>query len=1032
MKRKHVYFVLFILFFTTGLHAQKQISGNVTSSNNDPLPGVSIVIKGTTTGVSTDFDGNYKLSNVTDNTTLIFSFLGFTTKEVLVGNQSTLNVVLEEDITSLDDVVVVGYGTKKKTEVISSVSQIKGKDLKESPATNYATSLAGRVPGLFINQRSSDPGSEILDISIRGRGTFDSDTTDDINPNAVLIVVDGVVGRDGLSRLDPQDIESISVLKDASASIYGARAANGVILVTTKRGREGKPIINFNTNYSVSSPTSLVKGATPYNYARQVNAMRVRDGQPVLFSQTELDAYKSGTVSGIDFWKELFDHEASQERHNLSVSGGSSNVRYFTSLGIAKQDAIVNFDKVTNFEQYNVRSNLDVDINKNLTVGLDLAGRLENIASPPYMFQTVDNASKIIPINDQYRVDGEFIRLLDNRGNPFSYIDEHAGKVDRKKTLFNGTIKLNYKFPFLEGLSFNSWGAVDYIQNYVNTFSNDPLQYILETDGSLTPNNLGLDVSVKDEYFRQRSITYFSKLAFERTYGIHSVGAFIAYEENRTTNNGNTLFRRGGLISSDLPYLSQGDPNTQTTTSSLGELARQAYIGKLSYDYDKKYLAEFGFRYDGSYIFSEGNRFGFFPYTSAGWVLSKEKFLENNGTISLLKLRGTWGITGNDRVSPFQYLQRFKNPTQGGGVFYLSPNASNNSAIPLENNNLVILSPTGVDPNPNITWETETSWDIGFELGLLSNKINLEVSYFSEKREDILAPRDVTIPSYTGLNPPSENIGKTKNSGIEAIANYKANVGKFALNIGGNISYAKNELVFNDAPEAEELYQDLQGHPIGSKLVYNAIGIYRTQDDLDKYPTGSLRPNAEIGDLIYADTNGDGDITTADRIILEESSTPTVQYGINLGVTYENFELSTFWQGQSGSVLQIASFLSEGTSSANYFAANAWTPDTPNASLPAVGGTKSSLNGYSSYNNNYFTYDTNFLRLKNLQIAYSLPQSVLKSTGIKSCRIYLSGSNLITFSKFNDLDFADVEQTTGLGYNRPLRKLYNLGLDISF
>ncbi|QLC65972.1 TonB-dependent receptor [Flavobacterium sp. LPB0248] len=1026
MKKKYCKLILIVVlfFFASSMFGQKQIKGKVISKSNVPVAGVSILVKGTVNEVSSDFDGNFVLSNVSDKDVVLFSFVGFKPKEVLVGNLTTINVSLEEDVMSLADVVVVGYGAKKKSEVISSVAKIKGDEVKTSPAANYATSLAGRLPGLFINQRSSDPGQENLDILIRGRGTF--------GDNSVLIVIDGVVGRDGLSRLDPQDVESISVLKDASASIYGARAANGVILVTTKRGKEGKPIINFNTNYSVSAPTTLVKGATPYNYARQVNAMRVRDGQSELYSQAELDAFQSGSFKGIDFWDELFNHQSSQQRHNLTISGGSKNMRYFTSLGSTNQDPIVNFDKVTNFKQYNVRSNLDVDISDNLTVGMDIAGRFENVVAPPYMFEAVDNTSKTMPTNEQYIVDDKFIRLLDNQPNPFAYIQQQAGKVDKENTLFNGTLKLNYKFPFLKGLSFNTWGAVDYIQNYVNTFNNDPIQYILESDGTLTPDKLGLDVSVKEEYFRQRSLTYFAKLAFERSFEDHSVSAFIGYEENRTKNNGNVLSRRGGLISEDLPYLSQGDPNTQTADSALGESARQAYIGRVTYDYDKKYLAEFGMRYDGSYIFPAGQRFGFFPYTSAGWVVSKENFFKDNNTISLLKLRGTWGITGNDRVQPFQYLQRFQNPTQGGGVFYLDPNATNNSAIPLEGTNLIILTPAGVDPNPNITWETKKSWDLGFELGLLSNKINLEVSYFSEKRESILAPRNVTIPTYTGLNPPYENIGKTKNHGVEAIASYRTKIGELNLNLGGNISYAKNELVFNDAPKPEEPYQDLQGHPIGSSLVYNAVGIYRTQEDLNKYPSIPLRPNARIGDLIYADTNGDGQITTADRIVMEKSSIPTIQYGFNLGFNYKNFEFTSFWQGQSGSALQIASFLNQGISSADYFAANAWTPDTPNGSLPAIGGTKSELNGYTSYANNYFTYNTNFLRLKTLQLAYNIPKEALKSSFIKNCRIYTSGSNLLTFSKFNNLNFADPEQTEGLGYGRPLQKLYNLGLDISF
>ena len=1017
-KRYLMSLVLFLMI--TSLWAQKSISGLVTSKDG-PLPGVSVIVKGSTHGVSTDFDGKYTIDNITEEDILQFSYIGFKTIEQVVGNQTVINVTLQEDATGLDEVVVVGYGTKKRAELTSSIAQVKGVEIKESPAVNYATSLSGRLPGLFINQRTSDPGQEDLNILIRGRGTF--------GDNSVLVVVDGVVGRDGLSRLDPQDIESISVLKDASASVYGARAANGVILVTTKRGLKGKPVITLNSSTSISTPTTIAKGATPYNYARQVNAIRLRNGQQELYSSTDLQQFQSGNFNGIDFWNELFDKTSFEQRHNLSVRGGAENVSYFTSLGIVKQGPIVNDDKITDFKQYNVRSNLDFNVNESLTVGLDLAGRLEDVQSPPYMFQAVDRASKVIPLNEAYEVDGKYLRLINGQENPFVYLQKQAGDVSRKNTLFNGTIKLNYDLPFLKGLSIGTWAALDYTQNYVNTFNNNPLQYILNDDGSLIENRLGLDVLVSDEYFKQSSLTYNAKIAYKNTFGLNNIETFIAYEQNKTNNNANFLSRRNGLISEDLPYLSQGDPETQIANSALGELARQAYIGRLSYDYDAKYLTSFGFRYDGSYIFPKGKRFGFFPYASAGWVVTKEKFLENNKTLSFLKLRGTWGITGNDRVNPFQYLQRFQNPDQGGGIFYLSPNADNNSAIPLGNSNQIILSPTGVDPNPNITWETATSWDVGIETRLFSDKASLELTYFSENRDDILAKRNVTIPSYTGLNPPNENIGKTKNHGIEATLGYNMDIGEVKLDINGNISYAQNELVFNDAPEPEETYQELQGHPIGSKLVYNAIGIYRSQSDLDTYPS---RPGTEVGDLIYADTNGDGQITTADRIIMEKSDIPTTQYGISLRGTYKNFELSTFWQGQSGSVLSIASFLDEGTSSADYFAQNAWTPDTPNSKLPAIGGTKTTLNGYASYENNFFTYNTSFLRLKNVQLAYNLPENLINKIGVKNCRVYVSGYNLLTFSNFNDLNFADVEQTTGLGYNRPLRKLYNLGIELSF
>lgn len=1017
-------FMMFFVFCCTSfsLFGQKKVSG-VVSSNEGPLFGVTVIVKGTKKGVSTNFNGEYTIDSLNDNDVLQFSYIGFQSMSKVVGNQSTIDILLKEDATQLEEAIVIGYGTKKRAELTSSVAQVKGEEIKRSPAVNYASSLAGRLPGLFINQRTSDPGDESVEILIRGKGTFGN--------NAALVVVDGVVGRDGLDRLDPQDIESVSVVKDASASVYGARAANGVILVTTKRGVQGKPIFSYRTSLTIASPTRVVEGATPYNFAVQSNAIRERNGRAVMYTPDELQNFKSGAARGIDFWKELFDKTSVEKRHNLSLRGGSESVSYFTSLGVVNQGAILNRDDVTDFSQYNVRSNIDISPNKDFTVGLDLAGRLEEVETPRYLFQVVDNASKIIPVYEFYEIDDKYIRL-ENQENPFAFLQKHAGDTSRRNTLFNGTLKLDYALPFLEGLSISTWGAVDYRQNHSNTFSNDPRQYILNADGSLTEGKLGLDRKVEDQWYKLVTTTYNARLGYKNSFGLHNVESFVAYEQSETKITASTLSRRGGFISEDLPYLSQGDPATEFTASSLGDQARQAYIGRLSYDYDGKYLASFGFRYDGSYIFSHVDRqqFGFFPYASAGWVLTKEGFLENSKTINFLKLRGSWGITGNDLILPFQYLQRFANPEQNDSTIWnLGPNASNNSAIPIGGTNQIILSPTGRDPNPLVTWETKTSWDLGLEANLFSDKVNLELIYFSEERKDILANRNITIPGYTGLRPPSENIGETKNHGIEAVLGYRTNIGEVQINVEGNVSFAENELVFNDAPDPEEDYQDLQGHPIGSKLVYNAIGIYKTEDDLNNYPS---RPGTQIGDLIYVDTNDDGQITTADRIVLEESTTPTIQYGINLEVLYNNFSLSTFWQGQNGSVLQIASFLDEQTSSADYFAKNAWTVDNPNAILPAVGGAKSILNGYYSYDNNFFTYDTSFVRLKNVQLAYDFDKELTNQIGLDEFRIFVSGHNLLTFSKFNDLGFADVEQTVGLGYHRPLRKLFSFGIEVKF
>ena len=790
MKKKYfkTNLILGFMLFTTSMFAQKQISGNVTSSDIQPLPGVSILVKGTTNGVMTDFDGKYTISNVNNNATLVYSYLGFTTKEVLVGNQTTINVSLEEDITTLDDVVVIGYGAKKKAEVIGSVAQVSGDVVKKSPAANLTTSLAGRLPGLVVNQRTSEPGRENVDILIRGKGTF--------GDNSVLIVIDGIPGRDGLSRLDPEDIESISVLKDASASIYGARASNGVILVTTKRGKIGKPKFTFTSNYAVTVPTRFVENANAFDYARQINATQTRSGGNAPYSDGDLTNFSSPSFNFTNWWKEVYDEVSSQTRHNLSLRGGTESTKYFLSLGATKQDGITKTDNSTDIRQYNYRSNIDVKATNRLDVGLDLAGRKENYEwYGANAFDILSNTAKRNPFDDVYR-DGKLFSPENGISNPLAFLQKEGGYNRQENSIFNGTLKLNYKIPGIQGLSVDASGSIDFIQNYHKSLILPVTQYIPDGSNVLIENQIGSTPKLSESYFRQESLTFRSRIAYVKTFNdVHNLNTFLAYEENRTTNNGTNASREGGLISLTNDQLSSGAVDDRSTNgSSAGENTRQSYFGRVDYNYSQKYFAQFHFRYDGSFNFPKGNRFGFFPAVTLGWRVSEENFLKDNATISNLKLKTSWGQLGNDRVGAFQFLNRF------------GPDGS----FAIGGGNVPVISTIGKDANPNITWETSEIINLGLEAGFFNNKLTLEIDVFKEKRDDILAPRNVSVPAFAGLSLPDENIGKTENKGFEVIISYRNTFGEVGFNVGGNVAYNENKLIFQDAVEPAEEYQALR------------------------------------------------------------------------------------------------------------------------------------------------------------------------------------------------------------------------------
>ncbi len=983
------------------------IAGKVVDAEGMGLPGVSILEKGTANGTVTDLDGNYTV--VADEAgVLVFSFVGYIQQEVAVSARATIDVTLRMDTQQLEEIVVVGYGTKKKSEVTNAVVQTSGEEIKRTPAVSLSNSLAGRLAGLYVNQRGSAPGFDDASINVRGFNTY--------RDNSALIVIDGVANADpdGLNRLDPNDIESISVLKDASAAIYGAQSAGGVILVTTKRGKSGKPTFNYTMMQGYQSPTSKVRTADALQYMNILNASRELDGEQEDFPDELIDGYTNGTLRSEDWWDALIDGPVGQDRHSLTMRGGNDKVRYFASAGTASQGGILYGDDKTSLKQYNVRSNLDISVTDNFEVGLDLSFRRKATQTPQsapggdlhFAVQMSPLREAFIDQDKRYPSEGW------SHLNPAARV-KSPGYRTYLNEVASGTFRYKYDIPVLEGLSLEGFASMikgmwynktfNYVWDYYEKNSSDEIV----KKQSRTVEDIGL----REDFTQDQRITLNTRIAYQKSFDEHTVSAFLAYEQMDYTRN-NFWAQRLGYDSPQIDQLFAGSTDRSNGSNSGGasESSRQNYFGRATYDYKQKYLVGFNFRYDGSPIFPENSRFGFFPGFSLGWVLSEESFIPN-AVFSNLKLRASWGQTGNDRVDPFQYIGRF------GYARGFVVDGTDVRGIAAQ-----------TTPNPNITWEVSTTSNLGLEAGFLQGRLNMEVDLFYTKTTDILGRRQASIPGYTGLALPDENIGEMENKGIEFQTSFRTDVGEVALRAQGNVSYNKNKILFFDEVPQAEPYQKLEGNPLGSGLVYKAIGIYRTQDDLDNNVNYS---NAGLGNLIFADLNNDGEINSNDRYMFDATAFPKTQFGLNLGADFKGFDFTILFQGQGGAKWRLDNGFDTGANGngLEYVAENSFTLSNTSAELPRI-----RPRGVGAGNTDFWYKSVFWVRVKAMELGYNLPSELISKVGISGLRVYFSSQNLfMVYNNLKKYGIGDPEFTNnGKGAQYPNMKTVSFGLNLTF
>jgi len=988
---------------------QFQVSGTVKDEFGEPLLGATILVAGTSTGTTTDFDGNYTISAPNDGQ-LIISYIGYTTQTVAISGRAKIDVVLAADATSLEETIVVGYGTQKKLTLTGSVVDVQGKELTKSPNPNVTASLQGRLPGLVAVQRSGEPGRDDANILIRGNGTT--------GDNAPLIIIDGVE-RSLIGRLNPDDIESISVLKDASAAIYGARGGNGVILVTTKKGKIGKPEFSVSYNSAFNRPTQIPDMLDAPTYAQVYNegafyrAGRPASGYVPFYSDSDIQKYANGSdpvlFPNTDWMGDVIKDYSLQQRLNMQVTGGSEAVRYLLTFGAITQDGDFKYNP-TDYKQFNFRGKIDVDVNENLSIGANISGifsRKEYTNIPNNVnFVNLLQASPLLVSRYPNGLIapgrfGESPLLLDKRGYDSTY-DEPI----------YSTFTAAYKVPFVKGLRVDASYNYDLSHVFQKRLSL-PYTYheynVNTQEYDLKQGTGASTVELWDRYTRYTTKLFNYTISYDNTFGDHHVAAMVGQETQQNTSSFAEAYRRN-FVSPAIHQINAGstDPDDKNNSGNASATARNNYFGRLNYDFQSKYLFTFSFRYEGSQNFPSGKRYGFFPAVEAGWVLSQEKFIQEAlPFVSNLKVRATYGEVGNDRIGQYQYLQLFG---LGGNYVFGSSDAPGVTSSVL--------------PNPNVTWEVSRKTDVGLSGSLWNGLLGFDFTYFMEKRSEILTARNLSIPSILGFpGLPPENIGKVDNKGFEIVLNHRNTIKDLTYSVSANMGYVRSNVVFLDeTPNPNAPWKSVEGHPVGANLYYQADGIFNTQEELDAYPHQS---GSQLGDVKIVDYNGDGQINQDDQYRFDKTATPEIVFGMSMNFEWRSLDLNLFFQGQTNAYTYDGDFANLGNADfTNGFvsrAANRWTPTNPNGTMPRA-------DSWSPGGNTFFLYDATFVRLKSMELGWTLPNEILASTGVTSVRLYASGFNLLTWAK--EKKWSDPEGTTALTY--PQLRTINLGVNVKF
>lgn len=1004
--------------------SQTEVKGTVTDKHG-PVIGASVMIQGTRQGVLTDLNGNFTLNVPPAGARIVISCMGYEDKVIEYAGEPTLSIVIRESALLLDEVQVVAYGSAKKVTITGSMASVNTEDLLKTPVSSISNALTGKVPGLSTVQSSGQPGADDPRILIRGIGSLN-----DSNP---LILVDGV--ERSFNQIDPNEIDDITVLKDASATaVFGVRGANGVILVTTKRGQEGTAKINFSSSVALQTPVRMPKFANSHDYATTyVNAQK-HDGLPEdqwTFSPEIIDAFRTRSnplaFPDTDWVNMIVKKTAPQTQHNLSLSGGTKSVRYFASLGLFTQDGLFRsfekeYDSNFRYQRLNYRINLDVDLTENTLMRINLGGRLNDKRAPNYeknsdirfLFRDIYWAP---PFAGMGIIDGKWLTSDSKRfsklpGDLRDALYPYYGKGYNQSlgNVLNFDFTLEQRLDFLaKGLKAHFKSSYNSGLTYFKMFKGNEPRYevLLQSDNSVKYRKVGdkTALSFEDKTSQSRDWYLEGALNYRRDFGDHHLSGLMMYNQSMK------YYQGGGFNGIPRGYV--------------------GFVGRLTYNYAMRYLLDANLGYNGSENFAKGKRFGIFPAVSVGWTVSEEPFMQRiKPFVSYMKIRASYGVVGNDRTDwRFLYLPDSYSASSGGYLFGTGLGTYYPGADEMKKG------------NPDITWEKAAKQNYGVDVNFFDQKLKLVFDWFKEDRRDILTSRKI-LPGYLEVDLPVENIGKVGNSGCEVSFTWRSRVRSFSYYIGANLSYAKNTIVYEDEVPYPYEYMRRTGKPVGQPFGFKTDGFFSEQDVIayagNKGKEGGIPDHGEgfvpkPGDVKYRDLNGDRLIDDLDKSAIGYPVYPLLSGGLNLGFSYKGFDLSMTVSGAAMTSRYIGGIFRNPFGDTNsrslmqYMVTEGWTPEKGDkASAPAITFTNKTNNYRDS---DLWLRDASYLRLKNIEAGYSLPGKAVGKLGLGSLRFYVTGYNLFTLDR---LKILDPESPANDSSMYPLITVVNTGVKIGF
>jgi len=1005
---------------TTPAEQQVKITGTVTdAATGTPFAGANVVVEGTTNGTVTGIDGKYSIQTSGKNVVLVFSFIGYVTQKVIYTGQPVVDIQLASETKLMDEVVVVGYGSQKKINVTGSVATISGEEMKTLPVKDVGTALMGRLPGIVAVNQGGVPGQGYSSISIRG---FEN----------MLTVVDGVEYPFGWDQLDMTDIANVSVLKDAAAAIYGARAGNGVLLITTKRGKSETPKFNFNASYGVESPIRIPKPVDAATFATMSN-----DAGLTTWTPDQIAKFKNGTdpaYPNTNWYDEVFKKSAPIAHYNLSSTGGTEKLNYFFSLGYFKNDGLLKSGDLS-YSRFNFRTNIEAKVARGFTVSFDIAGRDESLTAPgatlyqssdinTLFFNIMQDANFAQPtFPSQYPDPTKLTFTGHGATQPIGRSSKsYAGYTDSDTKYFDGEINLKYEMPWVSGLSAKAKVASNNAFQYSKQFGKAFYYYNYDPTTQVYSSPIIAQQSENNDretMYRFSQITTQVQLNYEKVVGVHSISALLLGEYIDYGNNTFFGFRKNYLSTAVQQLFAGGDADKDASGTQYQD-GRIGYAGRLNYSYAGKYLAEVTLRKDASSRYAADKRWGTFPSLSLGWRLSEEQFIKNIPSINNLKLRASIGKAGSDaNVPPYSYLAGYQ---YGMGAVF---------------GNVIdkgIIS-TGI-PNPNLIWQTSTNYNIGLDGGFWKNQLSFEFDMFYRKVVNVAGTRAQSVPITFGAGLPQEPINSYDNRGFELSLKHEKTINDLRYSVVGMVTYARSkwihydEPVYPDAATRERL--GLSNQWKNRLIGYTALGLFQSQSEIDNWADQDQQGNATIrpGDIKYLDYNKDGKIDFKDEHEIGKGYVPDIMYSFNMTLEYKGFDFNALFQGASGFNAYLHAYPFENGSVPFTYMTDYWTPTNTGAKYPRL------VSGEAENNKKFSTFwlmNATYLRLKNLTLGYRLPKSLCSKLHIASCRFYVTGLDILTIDNVKPLDpEAGNNLNTNGEFPYPRMKNFQGGIDLNF